>query len=141
MTSNIKPYRLINAIELNHLQQLVDENLARWNDEYALNPLSGKLKKSQLPQIEPCIIVKDNYHHYALMPHDHLSIIKHSIIGHLDDCFNGVAEIVLLTLLTQLLATKSLSFQKNPNIQIQDWFYIGSPSLTLTLSRNNKSHD
>ena len=105
-----KPYRLINRSELNALQQTVEQKLQVWNDAHALFPLSCTLT---LIKPKPAAICD-------------LSIIKHSLFGDQSDCFNTLTQMLFNELLTQLPGIQSIPLQ-------EDWFYKGSPSLTLTL--------
>jgi len=105
-----KPYRLINDPELKMLQQEFDNKLQRWNDEHAMFPLTSILGRST---------------QHADFTRD-LSIIKQSLFGDESNCFNALTETLFKELLNQLLGTQLLD-------PIEDWFYTGTPALTLTL--------
>lgn len=119
MTSTFKPYRLINALELQSLQQDFDNTLQHWNKEHALFPLSCRL---DLGPTKPSQIINS---------HD-ISTIKHSLFGDESTCFDAIAEDLFTTLLNQLFGTQ-------PKAPVDDWFYPGSPALTLTLSCSDKT--
>ena len=125
MNSIFKPYRLINDMELATLQQSFDTALQGWNNLHAMFPLSCRLG---LGPTKPA----NHDHCWAKAQptcktdnHD-LSVIKQSLFGDQSDCFNTLAEALFMDLLNQLLGTQSPE-------PMDDWFYTGTPSLTLTL--------
>ena len=113
MTLIFKPYRLINNVELQILQASFDKKLQHWNDMHALFPLSLQLNRT-----------------LETSEDQHLSVIKYSLFGDQSDCFNTQADTLFTTLLTQLFDTHTAAFSRSP---VDDWCYIGSPSLTLAL--------
>lgn len=118
MKPTFKPYRLINDHELTMLQTTFENNLQQWNAKHAMYPLTCRLG---LGPTKP--------------PHlkgNHLSVIKQSVFGDNSNCFNPMAETLFLELSNQLLGTKY-------SPPLDDWFYIGTPSLTLTLYCSDKT--
>lgn len=120
----IKPYRLINDIELAWLQKKIQLALQEWNDTHALFPLSCKLS------LAPTTTLNDD--EWATAQLSQLSVIKHCLFGDNSNCFNHSAKTLFLKLLNTLFGTQLPDPKK-------DWFYTGSPSLTLTLRCINKT--
>ncbi len=116
MKQVFKPYRLINQLELTKLQKKLELALENWNNTHAMLPLTCRLGLGPTT-LDP---------HRANTQTTRLSLIKHSLFGDQSSCFDAHAEELLAELLTQWFGSQSPEPQK-------DWFYIGTPSLTLTL--------
>ena len=136
--TNTKPYRLISDAELCGIQTAFEMRLAAWNDTHALFPLKCTLHRSDLSEPRPLgsvTEITDENGPAALLIEDDYITLKHAVFGDASDCFNPVSETLLLTLLTQLLGKQSIHLESGvQNPTMNDWHYLGSPSLTLTLS-------
>ncbi len=119
MNAKFKHYRLINDLELRQLKQTFDEQLQCWNDTYALFPLT-------------CALSRSSMHPFTWMNNKDLPLIQYCLFGELSACFNNVTNTLFIELLNQLFGTQLT----DPS---DDWFYPGSPSLTLTLSQANQT--
>lgn len=131
----MKPYRLINASEMQELHQHFSQVLQQWNDEYCVSPLSLH-----------CVTTSKNYHainaamipDLALVEGDYLSVINQALFGNDKPCFNLASQKLWITLLNNLFKTEQCdlpqSIQENPR-----WFYAGSTSLSLTLCCNENN--
>ena len=117
MKQVFKPYRLINQLELTQLQQKLELTLQNWNNTHAMLPMTCRLGLGPTT-LDP---------HRANSQTTRLSLIKHSLFGDQSSCFDAHAEELLAELLTEWFGSQS----PEPK---EDWFYIGTPSLTLTLS-------
>lgn len=142
MNATFKPYRLVNDLELGYLQQIFERKLQDWNKDHALHPLSCQL--SRAPACSPHTPASrplEDSRLPAASPQDpaflfdkqDLSIIKHSLFGNQSDCFNTQANALFMTLINQLMGTPSLH---DSQLEFEDWFYSGTPSLTLTLKNS-----
>ena len=122
MKSPFKPYRLINGIERSLLQQRFEQQLLPWNEQHALFPLSIRLRLSPTtaPQQNVCWAKAQ-----ATWCTPDLSMIQNSLFGDESPCFHRVTETLFNALITDL-------FGDEPLDPIEDWFYPGTPSLTLT---------
>ncbi len=136
MNSTCKPYRLINAQELNELQLAFEKNLQIWNEQYALFPLSCELTKNPTPPTQTtCLMFYDNANAPLSIvggEFEDRNIIKHHLFGDTSECFNTTSDALFIALINQLFDTQTLQLQTEPNLD--EWFYHGSPCLALRLN-------
>lgn len=137
MTQNAKPYRLINNSELRILQTVFEQRLVTWNEQYALFPLQCGLQRSDLSTNPTNFTwLTDQNGPVALCVDDDYVTLKHALFGDSSNCFNPVSKTLLMTLISQLLGNVTVEYAMlNP--KMEDWFYQGSPALTLTLSHTS----
>lgn len=133
MSIHIKPYRLINQSERDHLQHFFTTLLEQWNHQYAVHPLVCELHSPrQWP--DKGIMITDQGKAIALLLDTDLSVIKFCLFEDTSESFNHISETLFKTLLHSLLDTNDLTLHpETPNAQYHDWYYTGSPSLALTL--------
>lgn len=126
----IKPFRLINASELRHLQGCFTERLAIWNENYALTPLSCQLSYplKHCTLNNPHAFIDETNQPVALCEENNSNFINQHVFGR---DFDDVSNTLLLSLLNQLFNTTSLQYQ--PDARINEYVYTGSPSLALTI--------
>lgn len=142
----MKPFRLINASELQHLQTCFDKRLAIWNDNYALHPLSCKLSynpdhlstKSMSRSVEPTFrphdltaLINHENQPIALCNQHDPCVIQQHVYGKNSTDFSDINETLFTSLLNQLFGTTSLQWRADANIN--DYLYTGSPGLALTI--------
>lgn len=131
MTSHLKAFRLVNDREISLIERTFAQRLAQWNEEQALFPLSCHLSRSPAKPL-PANSERRFVGEYALMTGNDLSVIKHSLFGDVSASFDEIAHIRLITFLDHLLDVSS-SGHAAASDSSQEWFYTGSPSLTLHL--------
>lgn len=130
----MKPYRLINASELQGLNQYFNQVLQDWNMNYAVMPL--QLHLATLPkdyQTSATVMFHSSNQDLALHDSNYQSIINQVLFGTDKTCFNTTSQDLFLILLQQLFKVDTGQFKTNPSSNL-DWFYAGSTSLLLTLS-------
>ena len=141
MTKQLKPFRLINDSELKFLHDDIKQKLDRWNAEYALFPLSfnlNRLSKINIKSHQAAIMLTENKPLALLMPDDD-HLMKHCLFGDESACFNNASELLFIDLLKDLLGVTTLTRQSHSQlINSEDWFYKGSPALSLIF--NSGSH-
>ena len=130
---NMKPFRLIAQTELNFLQQRFDERIERWNEHYAIHPLSCKLDKNVTlhDDTDTLWLITDANAPIALCEKKDLHLIQQSALNKQSPSFHAISENLLLSLLNQLFDTESLQWQTTTHRD--EYGYTGSPSLRLTL--------
>lgn len=134
----MKPYRLINSLELQKLTGSIQELLAQWNDQYSLTPLTMELSlppKDHIPK-EQYLIVLDDIP-LASINQDHLNILNLTLFGVDKPCFDAASQELMLLFINQLLQTDRCVLSEK-SCSINDWFYRGSTSLLLNL--HNAAH-
>lgn len=143
MNKQYKPFRLINNLELQKLKHDFDKKLQAWNQQYALLPLSFSLIANQKPNVANAeyIFVADTQV-IAFLPVQDLSVLKHCLFDDASDCFKDIGETMLLVLFRQLFERPSLQqslLDDNRNFLYDEWFYTGSPTVSLTLEAGTHS--
>lgn len=137
MTQSIRTYRLITNNELHTLEKMFQQQIDIWNDDHALLPLSVSLNRQpnhQDPLTKEAFVFSNKTGPVAFMIEDSCSLMKRVLTGNNSNCFNPIAQILFMDLLTVLLQAQS-RLLASPNID--DWFYAGSPSLALTLKQED----
>jgi flagellar motor switch/type III secretory pathway protein FliN len=130
----MKPYRLINATEIQELHQHFSEVLEQWNEEYSVVPFRLELKA--IPKnfsTTNTLMIQEYDNDLGLIDDHYLSTINHALFAEDKPCFNTASQKLLLRLLNSFFKTEECheaqSIQEAP-----DWFYAGSTCLLLTLS-------
>lgn len=136
MTTNAKPYRLITDAECRLLQSAFELKLADWNAEHALFPLTCALQRAVPFEQRALTWIADETGPLVLLLEPDYSTLKQALLGDASECFDAVITPLFLALLTQLLGKETFHLEiKAFSPTIDDWFYSGSPALTLTLSQ------
>ena len=140
MNIKIKPFRLINSQELEQLQHRFDNNLRLWNEEHALFALNCHLRCThKIGQLDnEFVTLTEQDQPVALLAKHDFPAIKHCLFGDIADCFNTISETLSIKLLIQVLGLKWLQ-QETASPILNDWFYTGTPSLTLIVSGDTQS--
>ena len=135
MTIKYKPFRIVNCQELSELQQRFVNNLALWNNQHALFPLTCTLRCDPKPNLldSGVVFMTEQEQPVAMLVQKELSVIKNCLFSDDSDCFDAISETLFIALLNQLLGTESLQRQPN-NPHLDEWFYKGTPSLAITFS-------
>lgn len=132
----IKPFRLINSVELKMLEQHFSLLLLDWNKQYSLMPLTLKrvlpAKEYCSPQLK-CVVDHDPL---ALIDEHYLTLVNQALFGENSSCFNPASQELFCTLLNQFFKVNQCSIHHCSN-EIPDWFYPGSTCLLLIISCNN----
>lgn len=130
----MKPYRLINASELQALNQHFSQVVADWNEEYALMPLSLQLS---LPQKDYKVLktlrLQEPSDDLAMVSGDYLTVLNYALFNCDKPCFHATSQKLGLSLLGALCQSELCTLQQNIG-KVPDWFYAGSTSLLLSLS-------
>lgn len=156
------PYRLINASEMQQLQQHFNQELKTWNDTYCIIPLQAELTKPttisarpmdaepcEEPLIRHCVTPSphawgegNNEESYlkahpleenlALLQGDYLKVINQALFGENKSCFNTASQNLLFLLAQRFFKTEHCILNKNSQ-ENPNWFYAGSTCLLLTL--------
>ena len=139
MKTNAKPFRLITDAECHLIQSAFELKLNHWNSEQALFPLTCTVQRSTPLEHDTVAWIADETGLKLLMVEDGYATLQHALFGEASDCFNDVMKPLLLTLFTYLLDCKCShvipSVARDDGQTLDDWFYSGSPALTLTLSQ------
>ena len=136
----MKPYRLINSVELKLIQERLAQSLSAWNEQYSLHPLSLQVsipdKDAQITQSG--LISSGLYQTIACVEENDYSLMNYALFGEQDSCFNATSEALFLNLLTQLLhcAPCSISPKKREAV---DWLYPGTTCLLITFHCDQKT--
>lgn len=130
----MKPYRLINASELQALKQQFSQVLDAWNEEYALIPLSLQLSPTPKDyQVLNTLRLQDASTDLALVEGDYLTVINQALFNADKPCFQASSQELALCLLSSLCHSEQAALRQNTHAA-PDWFYAGSTSLLLSLS-------
>ncbi|CAM2806837.1 FliM/FliN family flagellar motor C-terminal domain-containing protein [Legionella worsleiensis] len=130
----IKPYRLINSLELQQLSGQLFNVIQNWNNQYSLNPLSMELylsPKDYCPS--ESISIKTPGSTLASLDSDYLNTLNHSLFGKDRLCFNPVSKELFLIFLQELLKVDECSIT-DEFCPVRDWLYPGSTTLVLQLT-------
>ncbi|CAM4394586.1 MAG: hypothetical protein LEGION0403_FIIPPAGN_00793 [Legionella sp.] len=130
----MKPYRLINAVELQQLNQQFKQELDDWNEEYCRTPLD--LHLAMTPKnysAEQAFMLQGYKDVLGCIEGDYLRVIAHAVFASEQSAFHAASKELLLKLLNKFFQQEEsmlLPYQgENP-----DWFYAGSTSVHLTFS-------
>lgn len=131
----MKPYRLINASELQQLTQQFTQILDAWNDEYCCIPLHLTLKTTSgnYPFAPEAMIYEGNTA-VAGLEGNYASGCTLALFGVDKPCFYPASQELFLVILKQLLHFEECQIQTETHQPTVDWFYIGSPSLRLIIN-------
>lgn len=131
----IKPFRLINTLELNTLTSHFSPVLQHWSDEYAM--ASCTLQLTLPPEnYSPANIVhiRSGDGALAMIEAHYSEVMNHILFGEHKSCFNSVSQELLLILLNDLFKVDNCIVEDNIHKSPPNWFYKGSTCLLLTLS-------
>lgn len=129
----MKPYRLINSLELEKLSLHVQPILEHWKNNYCLMPLTMELflpHKNYAPE-EQFLITLDNMP-LASISQNYTEVLNQVLFGVNKPCFNATSQELILILLNLILKTEHSTLAAASS-STQDWFYRGSTSLILNL--------
>lgn len=131
----MKPYRLINTLELQELKTYIDKVLMQWNAAYSIAPLcAGNLEGCQeTPACADASLVQQDDQVLALIDGNYTKTIIHAVFGEDKPCFNPIAQELFLLLMKQLFETDNCSI-KTELFNKKNWLYPGSTCLKLTLN-------
>lgn len=130
----MKPYRLINTIELQTLQQHFSQIINDWNEAYCISPLH--LNLSLVPKnynLDEAYLIHDIDQDLGLITGDYLWIMNQALFANSHPSFHETSQELLLQLLSRLFQTNDCGLQYHKS-QKPDWFYPGSTCLLATLS-------
>lgn len=130
----MKPYRLINALELKQLAQDILMITSEWNEEYAWTPCVSSLslpEKEFKPQAAYHLTAGQEL--LAVIETDFQSVFKPCLFADESSCFDAVTEHLFLVLCKRLLATEELTLSPSTKT-IDEWLYPGSTCLVLSLA-------
>lgn len=135
----MKPFRLINQRESLFLEATLSRRLKEWCDRYAINPLSCHISLNTEAAEDVASI-----RHYAsdntpicLSSSKASSFIQQVVFGQIAKSFDAIAEQLHIDLLNLLCDTTSLHQQVT--FDRLDWFYKGSPCISLSIESNDAS--
>lgn len=130
----MKPYRLINASELQALNQHFSQVVADWNEEYALMPLSLQLSPTPKDyKVLKAQRLQEASDDLAMVAGDYLTVLNYALFNCDKPSFHATSQKLGLSLLSALCKSELCTLQQNTG-EISDWFYAGSTSLLLSLS-------
>jgi len=129
----IKPYRLINSLEMAGLNHHFNQVLQEWSEEYAQKSLTMTLsappEQYKLPKACPIFAEGELL---ALIDDDYLNRINNLLFGENHSCFNATSSELLLLLIQRLFKVDHCllepGHQPSPH-----WIYKGSTCLLLHL--------
>jgi flagellar motor switch/type III secretory pathway protein FliN len=133
----MKPYRLINAVELQEIKLHFVTTLVQWNEEYSITPLNV-LSLTAAPKtysVPDALVIDVDGTPITLIENDYLGAMNQALFDDNQLCFNSTSEKIFFILLARLLKTEQCVRSKTPKPSL-DWFYPGSTSLVLTLVCN-----
>ncbi|MBL7479145.1 FliM/FliN family flagellar motor C-terminal domain-containing protein [Legionella bononiensis] len=130
----IKPYRLINAFELQELSRQCLRALESWNSLYTLHPVTMDL---HVPPKEYSpgegYSIKENESTLACIETHYLTVLNQALFGKDTPCFNSVSQELFTVFIHQLLKVNECAIDSE-TCSTHGWFYRGSTSLLLRIS-------
>ncbi len=144
MNNTFKPFRLINASELDYFQQKFKQILANWNQLYAGKPLSMEISRlinkptESNENSDKKLLLLSNKKPLALLEKSYLTLVKESLFADQSLCFDKASAEILRFLLKELLAVETLE-EVDDRTNPSNWFYSGSPCLLVKFGCINKS--
>jgi Type III flagellar switch regulator (C-ring) FliN C-term len=130
----MKPFRLINTLELEQLKQGFTPVLNEWNKTYCRIPLTLELAlPTKDNHLSSTIIIQDNGIDLARIDSDYLNTFKEALFGTYSACFNAASEALSHRLIAQFFKTQSCHLQPKLTNYLE-WFYPGSSAVLLILS-------
>lgn len=128
----IKPYRIINAHELNTLTTKYANLIENWSTTYSLHPLTASLSlPPKAYSTHNMLTVYSDNTAVALIDKHYIAAINHILFSEDQACFNAASEELLLILLSELFNKQPIIIKESTT---PNWFYPGSTSLILTLN-------
>lgn len=129
----IRPYRIINAIELQQLQQLFNQRVHQWSEEYSICPLNIELI---LPPREYSLdsgsYIQSNAYTAAVIPLNYLDAVANWLFGIAHPSFHDSCESLSSLLFNHIF---DLDYSNVTTlVEAPDWFYPGSTSLLLLIN-------
>jgi flagellar motor switch/type III secretory pathway protein FliN len=132
----MKPFRLINASEMQVLQQHFNQVIQNWNEEYAVFPLT--IEQTTTPKnyhSSEVLMIEEPEHEFAFIEGDYLNVITHALFSTVHSSFNATSQKLLHILLNNLFKATECTFAPKRQKKLE-WFYAGSTSLLLTIHCN-----
>ncbi|WP_133135601.1 FliM/FliN family flagellar motor C-terminal domain-containing protein [Legionella rowbothamii] len=130
----MKPYRLINVVELHQLTQQFKQKLDAWNEEYCCTPID--LHLAMTPKnyhVEQASMLQGHNGVLGCLEGGYLNVLNHALFGSKQSSFDAASKDLLLKLLNKFFQLEECMLQayqgENP-----DWFYAGSTSVLLTFT-------
>lgn len=136
-----KPYRIMNAIELEQIKKQCSEVIQSWRETYCLYPLDFIMtppEKGKRPEM--MYPIQQNNSPVAFIEKSALSFTNWVLFGEDLPAFNECSK-ELLFLFIQSLFSNENCLMKEEETVLPDWFYPGSTSLILTLFSHGKTLD
>lgn len=132
----MKPYRLINTLELETLTQHFTKVIDLWNSTYSLYPLTLSLS---LPPKNYVILDKVMVYSaltpLALVDTQYIKPMNQLLFGEDAPCYSPTSEALFLVLLEQLFKKQPCCLRQSP---LPNWCYPGSTCLILTLKAHTQ---
>lgn len=129
----MKPYRLINPIEVRELNQRISQIILDWSETYCVTPLGMTLEiphkdysPSTIQAFAPDLACIDG---------DYLNTLNTALFGHESLSFSTASQELVQILFNNLFQTEQSTLQSQ-STEMPSWFYAGSPCLLLTLNCN-----
>lgn len=138
MNTLFKPYRLINADEVQTLQRRFNTAIVHWNETYSTKCIQVQLTPTTANPIkedEELFLLHHHNQSIALLENHYVSFITSALFDEQSISFNDAGHAVFMILIDDLFSLESVQKISNTTC-INDWFYPGSPGLTLTLTHN-----
>lgn len=134
MKKHYKPFRLINSSELATITQRLTNALDAWNEQHALFALTSTMQAHPIHQTctEGYCFTNEQEQPLAFVRQTDLSLIKQATVGETSNCFDSLALTLLTNLLQTVLGVTTLT-QQLTDVEADNWFYRGAPTLTWTL--------
>ena len=129
----MKPYRLINPVEVRELNQRFRQIIQEWSEMYCVTPLDLKLEippkdynPGSIQEFEPEL---------ACIAGDYLSVLNTALFSHDALSFSTTSQELVQILFNNLFQIEQSTLQSQ-RTETPSWFYAGSPCLLLTLRCN-----
>ncbi|KTD45380.1 Surface presentation of antigens (SPOA) [Legionella quinlivanii] len=133
MNQTLKPYRLINPSEISKLSRHFHSVLQPWNAVYTLSSASVYLQRACPAEASRILsLYNQTGELIGFISPSFFENLQQVIFGSSSSCFRGVNEQISHELLSALFQD-NLSTQEE-QLDIQEWFYRGSPCLELGLT-------
>jgi len=135
----MKPYRLINTLELNQFNTNFFNTIDYWNQQYSLHPLTlnVSIPTKEFIKTQTWFVEDNQGQLLACISNDVHQFLNYSLFGEEDSCFNSCSEELFMLLLSQAFNTDFCLLNKiNKEV---DWLYPGSTCLLVHLYCNASS--
>ncbi|KTC68312.1 Surface presentation of antigens (SPOA) [Legionella birminghamensis] len=133
MNKRFKPYRLINASQIQTLTHYFKTAFDSWSALYTLSSGTFHLLKAGIPAETGLGIYNSKAQLFAFCQRDICQRLQKLVFGHNCCCFQKASEQLLFELMSGLFQDKNISVQEE-HLETKEWFYTGSPCLELRLA-------